>query len=482
MGAIVAAVNKKRENAVPHVVVMLKELTHRGADAHGIATPNTVRMTKSLDNRLMEKMDSDVALGHNFSSMLQDSPQPVLGNNFSLVFEGQLFPPLRNSKTDEIIGRLKPDPEIQASDIIKKLDGTYVFAIALYSKILVGRDIIGANSLYYGGNETICAIASERKALWSLGMKNVRSFPPGSLAIIDAHGFTFRAVKTITQPAIKTIDMQSAAKHLQKLLLESTKKRVAGIDKVAVAFSGGLDSSLVAVLAKLCEVGVHLIWVGLRNQPEVQSAKLAAEALELPLTTQTYAISDVEQVLPKTLWMIETPDSVKASIAVPFYWVAEIASRMKCKVLLAGQGSDELFGGYQRYLKDYAQSVTAVREAMYSDVVASYETNFQRDTQVCSFHKVELRLPFADSRVVKFALSLPVNLKIESPQDALRKRVLRQVAKNLQMPAFIVDKRKKAIQYATGVHKALKKLSRKEELNLNEYVKRIFQEVYPTQV
>jgi len=483
MGAIVAAVNKKRENAVPHVVVMLKELTHRGADAHGIATPNTVRMTKSLDNRLMEKMDSDVALGHNFSSiLLQDSPQPVLGNNFSLVFEGRLFPPPRNSETDEIIGRLKPDPEIQASDIIKKLDGTYVFAVALHSKILVGRDIIGANSLYYGENEKICAIASERKALWSLGMKNVWSFPPGNLAIVDASGFTFRPIKTITQPAIKTIDMKSATNHLEKLLLEATRKRVADVDNVTVAFSGGLDSSLVAVLAKLCEVGVHLIWVGLRNQPEVQSAKLAAEALDLPLTTQTYATSDVEQVLPKTLWLIETPDPVKASIAVPFYWVAETASRMKCKVLLAGQGSDELFGGYQRYLKDYAQSITAVREAMYSDVVASHETNFQRDTQVCSFHKVELRLPFTDLKVVKFALSLPLNLKIESPQDALRKRVLRQVAKNLQMPAFIADKRKKAIQYATGVHKALTKLSKKEELNVNEYVKRIFQKVYPIRV
>jgi len=483
MGAIVAAVGKKGENVVPHVVAMLKELRHRGADAHGIATPNSVRMTKSLDNLLKEMIDSDIALGHNFSSLLpRDSPQPVLGHNFSLVFEGRLFPPPKTPETDEILERLKPDPEKQAANIIKKLKGSYVFAVALHNKILVGRDIIGANSLYYGESETICATASERKALWALGMKNVKSFPPGNLAIMDASGFTFRPVKTVTQPAIKEIDMESAAKHLQKLLLESTRKRVAGIDKVAVGFSGGLDSSLIAVLAKLCEVKVHLISVGLKNRPEVQSAKIAAEALELPLSTQTYTVSDVEQVLSKVLWLIEAPDPIKASIAVPFYWVAEIASKKKCRILLAGQGSDELFGGYQRYLRDYAESAATLRDAIYSDVAAAYESNFQRDVQVCAFHKVELRLPFTDPRVVNFALSLPLNLKIESPQDALRKRVLRQVAKNLGMPTFIVDKTKKAIQYATGVQKALTKLSKKEGLNLNEYIKRNFQKVYPTQV
>jgi len=483
MGAMVAAVNRRGENAVPHVVAMLKELTHRGADAHGIATPNSVRISESLDNLMIERIYSDVVLGYNFSSLLpKDSPQPVLCDNFSLVFEGRLFPPPRTSETDEILEMLKPDPETQASNIIKKLKGSYVFAVALHGRILVGRDVVGVNSLYYGENETICAIASERKALWTLGIRNAKSFPPGNLAVVDSSGFTFRLIKTVTQPAIKTIDMKSATNHLEKLLLEATRKRVADVDNVTVAFSGGLDSSLIAVLAKLCGIEVYLISVGLENQPEIQSAKLAAKALELPLSIQTYTISDVEQVLPKILWLIETPDPVKASIAIPFYWVAEVTSKVKCKVLFAGQGSDELFGGYQRYLRDYAHSAATLRNVIYSDVASAYETNFQRDVQVCSFHGVELRLPFTDPKVANFALSLPLNLKIESPEDVLRKRVLRQVAKNLGIPAFIVDKTKKAIQYATGVNKALTKLSKKEGLNLNEYIKEIFQKVYPTLV
>jgi asparagine synthase (glutamine-hydrolysing) len=116
---------------------------------------------------------------------------------------------------------------------------------------------------------------------------------------------------------------------------------------------------------------------------------------------------------------------------------------------------------------------------MYQDILYCYERNFQRDNQVCSFHKVELRLPFVDRKVVQFGLSLPVSLKIESGEDALRKRVLRRVAQNLGLPQFIVGKPKKAIQYTTGVSKALQRLASNEGLALREYVKKVFRTVYP---
>jgi asparagine synthase (glutamine-hydrolysing) len=149
---------------------------------------------------------------------------------------------------------------------------------------------------------------------------------------------------------------------------------------------------------------------------------------------------------------------------------------------LAGQGGDELFGGYQRYLKDYTQfGVEAVQNNMYRDVAKSYETNFQRDNQVCSVHKVELRLPFVVRDVVHFSLGLPLSLKIESAEDRLRKRVLRQVAQNLGIPMFIANKTKKAIQYTTGVNKAIKKLAKRKSLTSRKYVEKIFRGVYPTQ-
>jgi asparagine synthase (glutamine-hydrolysing) len=217
----------------------------------------------------------------------------------------------------------------------------------------------------------------------------------------------------------------------------------------------------------------------LTNQEEIRFAASIAEALNMPHHAQTYEIEHVKEILSKVLWLIEQPNIVNASIAIPFYWAAEVASRLGCHVMLAGQGGDELFGGYQRYLSKYRLGVASVNEAMYHDVVCSYETNFQRDSQICAFHKVELRMPFIDSNVIEYALGLPINLKIESAEDSLRKRVLRKVAQNLKLPSSIVNRKKKAIQYATGVDKALRKLAKEEGLTLQKYIEKVFQKVYP---
>jgi len=120
--------------------------------------------------------------------------------------------------------------------------------------------------------------------------------------------------------------------------------------------------------------------------------------------------------------------------------------------------------------------VEAVREALYRDMAASHETNFQRDYPVCAFHGVELRLPLTDMELVHFSLSLPVNLKIESEEDGLRKRVLRRVAQLLAMPEFIVNRPKRAVQYATGVDKALRRLAKGKGFAPQEYVRAVFRE------
>jgi asparagine synthase (glutamine-hydrolysing) len=479
LGAIVAVVNKRGENAVPIVFSMLKQLRHRGADACGVATPSSIRMADSIEQMTNKNMSSDVALGHNLSRILpEDRPQPVLGKNFTLAFEGRLFPPSAVSDIDVILEMLGSDPQKNADAIIERLQGSYAFAVACQGRVIAGRDLMGTTPLYYGKNETVSAVASERKALWTIGIEDTKSFPPGTLALIRGHDFKFQPIKIITQPPLKRIEMQTATKQLKTLLLESMKKRVSDIKKAAVAFSGGLDSSLVATLAKNCGVEIQLITVGLGEQRELHHAEASANALELPLQIQTYTQEDVEQTLPKVLWLIEEPDVMKAGVAIPIFWTAETASKLGFRILLAGQGADEIFGGYHRYLKDYAAGIEAFRGSMYHDVITCHEKNFQRDNQACSFHKVELRLPFADQDVVNFSLSLPVNLKIESPEDDLRKRVLRRTAQSLGMPQFIVNKTKKAIQYATGVNKALRRLARRENLTLREYVKRTFREVY----
>ena len=480
MGALVAAVNKQGKDVVRRVAVMLKELNHRGKDAHGIATQKTATTASTIETLNISNCNSNVALGHNLSRILpRDQPQPIQGKNFTLVFEGRLFPFLKVSETTQIIQKLGSNPEKNAGHIVEGLEGSYAFVVLTSNSLIVGRDLLGTAPLYYGESEAVCAVASERKALWKIQIRNVKPFPPGYLALVNKSGFTFKEVKKLRRPPKINVDMETAAKALRLLLLDAISKRASDLEAVAVAFSGGVDSSVIAVLAESVGLKVQLVSVGLEDQFEVGFAEEAAEALGLPLYLQTFTTSYLRETLDRVLWLIEEPDLVKASIAVPFFWTAEVVSKLGFPVFLAGQGADEQFGGYQRHLTTYVErGAEAVEYEMFHDVENSYQANFQRDNQVCSYHGVELRLPYVDKEVVDFSLRLPLRLKIGSTEDTLRKRVLREVAYNLEIPAIIADKPKKAVQYTTGVTKILQQLAKKEGLTLRDYVKKRFDTIY----
>ena len=151
MGALAAAVSKQKENVVPTVASMLQELSHRGKNGHGLATPDSVKTTKTANELKTTDLSSRIVLGHNFSATLpRDIPQPVLGNGFTAVFEGRLFPapePPQVSEVEEITRNLKDNPLTAAERIPEKREGSYVFAVAQPNRLLVGRDFFGATPL-----------------------------------------------------------------------------------------------------------------------------------------------------------------------------------------------------------------------------------------------------------------------------------------------------------------------------------------------
>jgi len=476
MGTIIALVNKKGENATEAAVAMLKILRHRSLEAYGIASPTIVKIEKSIEALQNQNVNSPVVVGHAFSKIFSwDKPQPISLEDATLVFDGRIYPTAIEIFDAEAVAKKLQQNHEEVKTIIKETNGDFAFAVAEPERIIAGRDVMGIRPFYFGENMDFAALASERKALWRIGIKIVKSFPPGYVVLVDRNGFKFSLVKTLSYSKAKQMTMQVAAKKLQKLLQQSMKERVSGLKEVAVAFSGGLDSSIIAYLTKNLGVAVHLIYVSLRNQPEIEHAKKAAEELELPINVHLYDEEDVEKVLSMVLWLIEEPEPIKTSIGIPFYWTAEKTAKMNFKVMLAGQGADELFGGYKRYVSDYLRCGSEkVQKTIFKDTIKMHETNFERDFKICNFHNVELRLPFAAYQIAKFATDLPVELKMEKRENGLRKLVLRRAAENLGLPQSIVKKPKRAMQYTTGVDKTLKKLSNKAGLSLKEYLQKAF--------
>jgi asparagine synthase (glutamine-hydrolysing) len=215
----------------------------------------------------------------------------------------------------------------------------------------------------------------------------------------------------------------------------------------------------------------------MENESETEEAIAVSEALNLPLQVHLFKDSDVEKTLPKVVALIEEADPIKVSVGVPFYWTAEKAAEAGLRVVLAGQGADELFGGYQRYVNEYCKDGSeAVLKTMFNDVVNIHKSNLERDLKITSYHDIELRLPFASFGIAEFAVSLPIECKIEPRPDTLRKLVLRRVALNAGMPSSVVDKPKKAVQYSTGINDAVKRIAKKNGKTVKEYVNELFQE------
>jgi asparagine synthase (glutamine-hydrolysing) len=484
MKTTIAVLDKRGGNATQAVITTLSSLRLENSESFGIATPSTVVMGKDADALQNQKIDSPIVVGYTFSKFFScDRQQHLRLEDATLVFDGKIYSPTPRASIAEVFAKkLQQSDRGRASEaLLEEVEGDFSFMIAETERIIAGRDPIGVQPLYYGENRTVAALASNRKALWKLGIEKTQSFPPGHLAFVSREGFKFKPIKTLVYSEPKAVTMQKAAEMLQKLLERSVRKRVSGTKEIAVAFSGGLDSSVVAFLAKKCQANVHLIHVSLENRPETEEAKKAADELSLPVQVYLFREADVEKVVSIVVGLIEEADPVKVSIGVPFYWTAEKASEAGFRLLLAGQGADELFGGYQRYVNDYLlYGKEKVRKTMFDDVVKLHESNIERDVKICSFHDVELRLPFASYQIAKFAVNLPIELKIERSADTLRKLVLRKVAVNMGLPSSIVEKPKKAVQYATGINDALKKLAKEQDRTVKDYVNMLFLAQYGT--
>jgi asparagine synthase (glutamine-hydrolysing) len=473
----IAVVDKRGDNATPAVIEALKSLRFENSAGFGIASSSTLTVEKDIESLSTQNISSPAVLGYAFSKILpQHEPQLARLENATLVFEGRVYSATSRIPVAEAIARkMQHNRDKALETLLKEAEGDFSFLVAGPETVIAGRDPMGVQPLYYGENKVVAALAWNRRALWKLGIENAQSFPPGNMAYVSHEGFRFKPVKTLVYSKPKPIAMEKAVVTLGKLLERSVRRRASGLKETAVAFSGGLDSGLIAFLAKRCCANVHLIHVSLKNRSETKEAKKVADELKLPMHVHLFEEEDVERVISKVVELIEEPDPVKASIGVPFYWTAEKTAEAGFRVLLAGQGADELFGGYQRYVKDYLScGEEKVRKTMFNDVAKLHESNIERDVKICNFHDVELRLPFASFGIADFALRLPAELKIEKKTDSLRKLVLRKTAESMGLPASIAEKPKRAVQYSTGVNDALKKIAKKQKKTTKEYLNRVF--------
>lgn len=397
-----------------------------------------------------------------------------------LAMDGSFFTRSKLNSAVYAMRRLSSGSNTRISiSALVQTPGTLAILYSNKSRLRAFRDMAGFKPLFYAHNDQLTAYASERKALWKIGLTNVQRLPPDHLHTVSSRGIARTMLPHITQSRTdSSLTMRTATTQLESLLRRAVRRITWKTSEIAVAFSGGLDSSLTAWLVKEGDVSAKLISVGLPDSTESLSAEKYAKQLGLPLTVQTYDLDSLEAYVRRVIWLIEEPSLMKVSIAVPLYWAAQVAANQGYKVMLCGQGSDELYGGYAKFARTLdSQGRRELEKELYRSVVESYIVNYERDDQATAPTGVEIRTPFTDPDLVRLSLTIPSELKVKTGGDVIRKWVLRTVAQKVGLPSEIAWRRKKAIQHGTGVEAAIRRLAKRSGLSPDGYLTRIFEEV-----
>ncbi len=231
--------------------------------------------------------------------------------------------------------------------------------------------------------------------------------------------------------------------------------------KVGIAFSGGVDSSLITAMAKE-RSEVVLYSVGLEDSHDVRQAARAAELLGLKdcLRLKIVTQDEIEACLPKVIKAIGNVDPTQISIGVPLFIAAKKAHDDGVNVMLSGQGADELFAGYHHHITAFEKGADVLHQEVIKDIQNIAEVDLKRDTAVTAVNSIELRKPYLDDDVIKIGLRIAPELKIRKTGEGYKnKYILRRLAEDI-VPRDIAWKEKKAMQYGSGIHRAMDRLSR----------------------
>lgn len=504
--------------------VVLKSIKHRGEDYSGmyVDEENMIGLGHNLLS-IFNLINEDDKLYDN----LEENKQPIILNDLVLVFNGEIY---NFNKLESFLKencqnytKSKSDSQLLANlinhyynqyidenneyvllksveTVLPQLDGDYSFAIydKKFNNIALSRDSIGVKPLFYGidNEKGLNGFASEKKALWKAGIadENINDLSPGSVLynwkLIDFEDNLINRILSVDFKEKRNqyddykdyLDLKDSYEVYKELLMDdlysAVLKRVENITDVGLIFSGGVDSTILAlILKKIAQkrndtntveegivkpLNVKLYSVGVENSQDIKFSKKIADELNLPLKTIIIDETTVKESIKPVLTAIEDDNIMKLGVGMTIYLATKAMKEDGIKVALSGQGADELFGGYNRYLKHFEENnlmdaYFSLDEEIYHDIANMYHVNLERDDAVSMANGVELRVPFLDRDIIDLALDIPGKYKIKNGEDLLRKHILRDSAKSMGVPDYIALRPKKAAQYGSGINKILKK-------------------------
>lgn len=443
MCGIVCAFNlqKSKDDLRPQLLDMSMKLRHRGPDCSGIF---------ACDNAIM---------AHERLAIVdpESGKQPLISKDQKLILavNGEIYNHLEireryKHKYDfltrsdcEVIMALYSDLGV---DFMEELNGIYAFALYDSEKdlFLIGRDHIGIIPLYQGwDNDGTYYVASELKALEGYCQK-IEEFPPGYYySSKDAVPIKWYNRDWTEYENVKV--NISDSQLLKESLENAVKRQLMSDVPYGVLLSGGLDSSVISAIAAKYALPLHSFAIGLQGSPDLAAARKVSEHIGTTHHEMKYTVQEGLDAIRDVIYHIETYDVTTVRASTPMYLLARFIKSFGIKMVLSGEGADEIFGGYLYFHK--APDAEEFHKETVRKLSKLHQYDCLRANKSLASWGVEGRVPFLDKEFMDVAMGLNPKDKMAG-NGKIEKYIIRKAFEDY-LPHEVVWRQKE--QFSDGV-------------------------------
>ena len=380
---------------------------------------------------------------------LDDGSQPVLSRSKKTlcIFNGALFNYKKLIKDFSLKPSSKNDAavalelfELIGVEFFNYIEGMFSLILVdlRVNKMIVGRDVLGIKPLYYAFKEQQCVFSSSIAAIPKEMLPFVKAFPPGCIWFDDGK------VKQI-EPNIENKE------DLESLIKSSVESHIPEEVRWGCSLSGGIDSSIICAVAKKLGHKFNCYVLDAGSNEDKESAKLVASYLGLPLKVVKVSKEDVKMAIPIVVKALASYNATLILGGLCTYFISKEAAKDNLKVLLFGDGADEVFAGYDRYQANNTKE--ELHRLLVKDQQNLWLSQNKRLDHASMEVSIEARVPFQDLNLVW--KSREISSRSEKDKNQFKnKALLRNFAKNL-LPKEIVFREKCVMSKGSGLHKLL---------------------------
>ena len=226
--------------------------------------------------------------------------------------------------------------------------------------------------------------------------------------------------------------------------------------KIGIAYSGGVDSTLISKICFDMGYDITLLTIGFPESHDILFAKEVNEFLKYPHHVLEIDSESFPSICKKINQTIQTENLSWNENSIAFYYVSKLAKSLSLDTVVTANGIDELFCGYNAYREAYSEGESRIHQVM--DEKLENELKMMKAVNlVASEFDVKIIQPLLHSKFIDYAKTIPISEKIHDSEDIYRKHIIRKLASQIDVPEISCNKRKKALQYGSKIHKALLK-------------------------